>query len=85
MSQLLTIKNKATGATYPVSEEEWAKMEEAGRGTKLFTVERTEKARTVTPFPAVKTPIVPPEVQRVKAKTDKAALPETHETPEQNA
>lgn len=86
MSALLQIKNKATDAVYTVTQAEWDAMEKEGRGSKLFTIEKTTAMRTVIQPAEKREPTLPPEVKRIKA-TEKAtaALPVTHNEPETNA
>jgi hypothetical protein len=70
MSGTTIIKNKETGAEYPVSSEQWEKMIKLGK-SKVFTVVKVVEHRPLKVIEK-KEPIVPPEV---KAITDKKSGP----------
>ena len=86
MSELLYLRNKASQVVLkePVTREQFEIMDKKGQGHKLFTIERTEVPRELKPLQR-KQPTVPAEVQRVPAKNVTAALPEAHNSPEQDA
>lgn len=76
----MTIRNKVTGKTYPITESEWKEMQDSKRD-KLFTVEQSPVR--MSPLKQMKIPTVPPEVQRVNGK--KQAAPPEEQNPENNA
>ena len=64
MSGTTIIKNKETGAEYPVTSEQWEKMIKLGK-SKVFTVVKVVEHRPLKVIEK-KEPIVPKEVKEIK-------------------